>query len=178
MLLENPSTSFVTYAIIFLFTVATINGVLAWFRKIHFMSWLSCIIFLGVGIYYLNLAMTTYTGLQLSKREEQPAIEANFALFRGPVIYGKDQIKTIDIKQEWTSRKHGPENWYEIVVENSKGEKLEPNWSISDKSKSEYEQLTKFVQEMQIRNLPVHFSYKDKQGKMHETQSITERPEQ
>ncbi|MDX2108096.1 MAG: hypothetical protein SFY67_17000 [Candidatus Melainabacteria bacterium] len=123
------------------------------------------------------MAITSYTGLELSKKDEKSTIEARFALFRAPILIGQDQLKTIFVKQEWTQRKFGPEDWYEIVLENNDGTRLVPNWSISAKTKDEYEQLAQFVQEMQKRNLPVQFSYKDKNGKLHETKSLTERPE-
>lgn len=178
MILENPSSNFISLATSICFFLATLSGVLARSKKTHLLTWLSCVLFLGVGISYLYLAMTSYTGLELSKKEDNKStIEARFALFRAPILIQQYQLKTIYVKQEWTQRKLGPENWYEIVVESNDGTRFIPNWSISAKTKDEYEKLALFVQEMQNRNLPLQFSYKDKNGKLHETQSLTERPE-
>lgn len=86
-------------------------------------------------------------------------------------------IKSVTVSQEWTSRKHGPENWYEVLIEKNNGTMLGPNWSISDKSKDELERLTQLVEQMQSQGLPLAFTYKDKNGKLHKTKSLMERPE-
>ncbi|MCW5823978.1 MAG: hypothetical protein KIT34_14330 [Cyanobacteria bacterium TGS_CYA1] len=177
MLLENPSTDFITLAVLFLFLVATINVVLASIKKKLLVSWLSAIVFTGIGVYYLYLAMTCYTALELSKNAQQPSLEARFALFHGPQTLSKEQIKSIYVRQEWTSRKHGPENWYEVLIESKAGKVLSPNWSVSDKNKEELEQLTRLVEQMQSQGLPLAFTYKDKNGKLHQTKSLIERPE-
>ncbi len=190
MLLENPSSGFIPFTIVFCLAVALINGVLAWVRpkisrfsahpKLPLFAWLNCAIFFVLAIYYIHMSMTSYTALQLSKDAKsntEASVTAIFAFIRGPVKIDKDQIKSILVEKEWTSRKRGPENWYEVIVETKDGASIRPNWSISEKISDEYNNLARFVQEMQSQNLPLSFSYKDKQGKTHLTQSITDRPE-
>lgn len=191
MLLENPSSNFLTFTILFCILVAIFNGVLAFVRpKIikapprpvtHVFTWLNCAIFVVLASYYSYLSMTSYTGLQLSKDANgagNSSITAIFAFVRSPLEIERDQLESIAVKQEWTQRKHGPENWYRIIIKTRAGQVIEPNWSISAKNKDEYTEFAKFVDEMKNQNLPLSFSYKDEQGRIHSTQSITERPNQ
>ncbi len=191
MLLENPSSNFLSFTILFCFLVAIFNGVLAFVRpKIikvpprpvtHVFTWLNCAIFLALASYYCYLSVTSYTGLQLSKDSndaKNSSITAIFAVVRNPLEIKRNELQSIAVEQEWTQRKHGPENWYRIIIKTITGQVIEPNWSISAKNQNEYAKLAEFVDEMKSQNLPLSFTYKDEQGRIHSTQSITERPNQ
>lgn len=128
----------------------------------------------SIALYLFYLHVTAYNSLSLSP--DGKSLTATFAFIRGPEILAAEQLKSINIEQEWTSRKFGPENWYKVVPETKAGYRLEPNWSISEKGSPEFPKLLQFVEEMKRLGLPLQFTYKDKQGKTHQTQSLLERP--
>lgn len=138
------------------------------------MAYFQCLFISSIAGYLFYLHVTAYNSLSLSP--DGKSLTATFAFIRGPEILASDQLKSVNIEQEWTNRKFGPENWYKVVPETKAGYRLEPNWSISEKGSPEFPKLLQFVEEMKRLGLPLQFTYKDKQGKTHQTQSLLERP--
>lgn len=144
-------------------------------KLMYFMSWLICLLMSYLSAYLVNLSVTNYSELHLG--ETAQSLIAKFVIIRTPKTISRNELKSVNINQEWTQRKHGPEYWYEVVLETKDGTLLRPNWSISAKNTAEFARLEQFVEELKKLEFPLSFSYKDKQGKTHLTQSITERPE-
>lgn len=140
-----------------------------------FTSWFICLLMSYLSAYLINLSVTSYSELHLLEKGQ--SLTAKFVIIRAPKTITRDQLKSININQEWTLRKRGPEFWYEVVPETKDGTKLKPNWSISAKNTAEFARLVQFVEELKKLEFPLSFSYKDKQGKIHLTQSLMERPE-
>lgn len=139
-----------------------------------FTSWFICLLLSYLSAYLINLSVTSYSELHLLEREQ--SLTAKFVLIRAPITITRDELKSININQEWTRRKHGPENWYEVVLETKDGTKLQPNWSISAKNNAEFATLEQFVKELKRLEFPLRFSYKDSHDIKHATQSLLDRP--
>lgn len=181
MLIENPSSSFIVIFIVFCLIAVVSTAVKALQKpKGYVWGWLACGLFSTISLYYVTLSMTSYTALEISQSDEPNsdcALTARFASARFPLTIRKGELRTILIEQKWTQRKHGPENWYEVILETRDGSKLRPNWSISENALVEYAQLVLFVRDLKEKNMPLSYSYTDKHGHTHLTHSITERPD-
>ncbi len=139
-----------------------------------FTSWLVCLLMSYLSVYLVNLSVTSYSELHLA--ETGHSLTAKFVIIRAPKTIAREELKSININQEWTKRKHGPEYWYEVVLETKDGTKLQPNWSISAKSTGEFARLVQFVEELKKLEFPLTFSYKDSHNNRHTTQSLLDRP--
>ncbi len=203
MFIDNPSKVLLYFAFGGSLSVAVLYGLLGWIaprttqrqlakffkrkdfenfadkpvgdKLMYFTSWLICLFMTCLSVYLVDLSVASYSELHLAETDQ--SLTAKFVILRAPQTITRDKLKLININQELTQRKHGPEYWYEVVLETKDGTKLQPNWSISAKNAAEFARLVQFVEELKKLEFPLSFSYKDKQGKTHLTQSITDRPE-
>lgn len=181
MNIENPSIFNPGFVGLACFLLALTQGALAWhgsrgkLKKVAIaVLYLLCVFTLSISVFFIYLSTCTYQCLSVSPDGKK--ITLTYSLIRSPLELQTEQLKTINIKQEWTSRKFGPEDWYEVIPETKDGRLSNPEWSISAKNEREFSNLTLLVDELKRMNLPLHFTYKDKYGKTHETQSLLERP--
>lgn len=139
-----------------------------------FASWFICLLMSCLSAYLVNLSVTSYSELHLVERDQ--SLTAKFVIIRAPKTITRDKLKSININQEWTVRKRGPEFWYEVVLQTTDGSELKPNWSISAKNTAEFAKLEQFVKELKRLEFPLSFSYKDSHNIKHATQSLLDRP--